>query len=40
MCVPTLIRPQPSEVISTADTITITVKMSEERAWALGAHEM
>ena len=32
----TLSRPQPSEVISTADIITITVKIAEERGWALG----
>lgn len=36
MCVPTLLRPQPSEVISTADTITITLKITEEGGWALG----
>lgn len=36
MCVPTLLRPQSSEVISTADTITITVKITEERGWARG----
>ena len=36
MCVLTLLRPQPSEGISTADNITITVKITEERGWALG----
>lgn len=36
MCVLTLFRPQPSEVISTADTITITAKITEKRGWALG----
>lgn len=36
MCIQTLFRPQLSEVISAADTITITVKVTEERGWALG----
>jgi len=36
MCVLTLFRPQPSEVISTADIITITVKIREEMGWILG----
>lgn len=36
MCVLTLFRLQPSEVVSTANTITITAKITEERGWALG----
>lgn len=40
MCTPTLLRPQPSELVSTADTITITVKIREERGWALGGERI